>query len=204
MINLKNINKSFKDKEVLKNLTLDFPDKGLFLLTGDNGIGKTTLLYILGLLDISYSGEYILNRKKVSSMSKKEINKFRQQNISFLFSKGNLIPYLTIKENLELEVRDKRKIINFIPKLDLNSKVYGLSGGEEILLALSHEIALEKRIYLMDEVTSALDDDHCEQVMKIIDDLSKNHLVIMTSHDERAHSYGKIVKLSNVNRLSDN
>lgn len=191
MLELKNITKKFNNNIVLDNLNYKFSETGLYVINGDNGSGKTTLSYIIGLLDNKYEGKFYFNHVDVSKLSKKEYNQAREKFISYIFSKNNLIPYLNVKENLDLSNSEN----NFI---DLNMKqdVNTLSGGEEILLALNIEINKKKKIYILDEVTSMLDNDHFNKLMEIINNLSKEVLIIMISHDKRTDKYGKQLKLN--------
>lgn len=191
MIELKNITKRFNDNIVLDNLNYKFSETGLYVINGDNGSGKTTLSYIIGLLDNKYEGKFYFNHVDVSKLSKKEYNQAREKFISYIFSKNNLIPYLNVKENLDLSNSEN----NFID-LDMKQDVNTLSGGEEILLALNIEINKKKKIYILDEVTSMLDNDHFNKLMEIINNLSKEVLIIMISHDKRTDKYGKQLKLN--------
>ena len=191
MIELKNITKKFNNNIVLDNLNYKFSETGLYVINGDNGSGKTTLSYIIGLLDNKYEGKFYFNNVDVSKLSKKEYNQAREKFISYIFSKNNLIPYLNVKENLDLSNSEN----NFID-LDMKQDVNTLSGGEEILLALNIEINKKKKIYILDEVTSMLDNDHFNKLMEIIDNLSKEALIIMISHDNRTDKYGKQLKLN--------
>lgn len=191
MIELKNITKKFNNNIVLDNLNYKFSETGLYVINGDNGSGKTTLSYIIGLLDNKYEGKFYFNHVDVSKLSKKEYNKAREKFISYIFSKNNLIPYLNVKENLDLSNSEN----NFID-LDMKQDVNTLSGGEEILLALNIEINKKKKIYILDEVTSMLDNDHFNKLMEIINNLSKEVLIIMISHDNRTNKYGKQLKLN--------
>ena len=191
MIELKNITKKFNNNIVLDNLNYKFSETGLYVINGDNGSGKTTLSYIIGLLDNKYEGKFYFNNVDVSKLSKKEYNQAREKFISYIFSKNNLIPYLNVKENLDLSNSEN----NFID-LDMKQDVNTLSGGEEILLALNIEINKKKKIYILDEVTSMLDNDHFNKLMEIIDNLSKEVLIIMISHDNRTDKYGKQLKLN--------
>ena len=190
MIELKNITKKFNNNIVLDNLNYKFSETGLYVINGDNGSGKTTLSYIIGLLDNKYEGKFYFNHVDVSKLSKKEYNQAREKFISYIFSKNNLIPYLNVKENLDLSNSEN----NFID-LDMKQDVNTLSGGEEILLALNIEINKKKKIYILDEVTSMLDNDHFNKLMEIINNLSKEVLIIMISHDNRTDKYGKQLKL---------
>lgn len=189
MIELKNITKRFNNNIVLDNLNYKFSETGLYVIYGDNGSGKTTLSYIIGLLDNKYEGKFYFNNVDVSKLSKKEYNQAREKFISYIFSKNNLIPYLNVKENLDLSNSEN----NFID-LEMKQDVNTLSGGEEILLALNIEINKKKKIYILDEVTAMLDNDHFNKLMEIINNLSKEVLIIMISHDKRINKYGKQLK----------
>ena len=191
MIELKNITKRFNNNIVLDNLNYKFLETGLYVINGDNGSGKTTLSYIIGLLDNKYEGKFYFNNVDVSKLSKKEYNQAREKFISYIFSKNNLIPYLNVKENLDLSNSEN----NFID-LEMKQDVNTLSGGEEILLALNIEINKKKKIYILDEVTAMLDNDHFNKLMEIINNLSKEVLIIMISHDKRTNEYGKQLKLN--------
>ncbi len=191
MIELKNITKRFNNNIVLDNLNYKFLETGLYVINGDNGSGKTTLSYIIGLLDNKYEGKFYFNNVDVSKLSKKEYNQAREKFISYIFSKNNLIPYLNVKENLDLSNSEN----NFID-LEMKQDVNTLSGGEEILLALNIEINKKKKIYILDEVTAMLDNDHFNKLMEIINNLSKEVLIIMISHDKRTNKYGKQLKLN--------
>lgn len=191
MIELKNITKRFNNNIVLDNLNYKFLETGLYIINGDNGSGKTTLSYIIGLLDNKYEGKFYFNNVDVSKLSKKEYNQTREKFISYIFSKNNLIPYLNVKENLDLSNSEN----NFID-LEMKQDVNTLSGGEEILLALNIEINKKKKIYILDEVTAMLDNDHFNKLMEIINNLSKEVLIIMISHDKRTNKYGKQLKLN--------
>lgn len=189
MIELKNITKRFNNNIVLDNLNYKFSETGLYVINGDNGSGKTTLSYIIGLLDNKYEGKFYFNNVDVSKLSKKEYNQAREKFISYIFSKNNLIPYLNVKENLDLSNSEN----NFID-LEMKQDVNTLSGEEEILLALNIEINKKKKIYILDEVTAMLDNDHFNKLMEIINNLSKEVLIIMISHDKRTNKYGKQLK----------
>ena len=191
MIELKNITKRFNNNIVLDNLNYKFLETGLYVINGDNGSGKTTLSYIIWLLDNKYEGKFYFNNVDVSKLSKKEYNQAREKFISYIFSKNNLIPYLNVKENLDLS-NSKNNFIDLEMKQDVNT----LSGGEEILLALNIEINKKKKIYILDEVTAMLDNDHFNKLMEIINNLSKEVLIIMISHDKRTNKYGKQLKLN--------
>lgn len=136
MIKLDSIKKSFGDKTVLNELSFEFKDKTLYILTGENGSGKSCFLYILDFLDKDYGGEMFINNKSMYFATSKDIERQRQR-VSLLLPKGNLVSFLNCYDNLTLGVVDKSRVINLISSLDLKQNVQSLSGGEEISLAIS-------------------------------------------------------------------
>lgn len=184
MIKLTKIHKSFKNRILFDSLNISFENHGLYILSGENGIGKTTLLYILGMFDFDYEGNYMIDDIDVTSLSIKEKRKYRNDFITYLASKGNLIGDLSVKDHLNINNKEL-KLPEYLGYINPKQKVSILSGGEEILLALFIEAYLNKKIYLLDEVTASLDDEHFIQVMDLIKKLSKSSLVIMASHDPR-------------------
>lgn len=156
------------------SFTLTLPNKGLFLITGNNGTGKTTLLYILAGLDTHYTGSVTVDGKELKKMKEKERARYRREKVSLLLPRGNLLPLLSVEESLSLGVKKGREVKSPI-NISLKESSFSLSGGEEILIALAYEIAKEKKIYLFDEVFDALDSNHRKE-------LSKTSLVLLVSH----------------------
>lgn len=195
MIELKNVTKKIGDKTILKNVNFTFENTGLFLITGDNGSGKSTLLYVLGLLDNNFCGEYILDNVDVKTYKKKDLNKIRRENFSLLFSRGNLLTFLSIEDNIFIGKKAKK---SFKPKyldLDLKRKASSLSGGEEMLVALERENILNKKVLLLDEITSSLDNVNLKKVMDALSKQSKVKLVILVTHDSRIYEYGSLLEI---------
>ena len=96
---LKNINKSFSKHQVLKDINLTLPNKGIVLIEGENGSGKTTLLNIISLMDNSFEGDLVYNDINLNKLSKLKQEAFRNNNISYCFQKNNLISYLSSNQN---------------------------------------------------------------------------------------------------------
>lgn len=112
-----------------------------------------------------------------------------KKNIGLLFSRGNLINFLNAKKNREFDL-PSNAIINKFDNVDDNRTINGLSGGEELLIALSNELSKNKKIYLFDEITSNLDETHLLEVMNIIKKKSEESLIVMATHDKRISNYG--------------
>ena len=199
-ITLKKINKSVFRKldkielRILNDLDFSF-ENGLFIIKGDNGAGKTTLLYILSLLDFSFQGTYLIDDLDIKTLQKDEIDEFKSK-ISLLFSKNNLLNFLTVEQTIKYFLGNHKKVdLNL--KLPKKQLVCTLSGGEEILLALEIDLSLNKELFLLDEVTAMLDEEHFEKVMSVLTSISKNSIIILVSHDPRCFKYGKLLELKN-------
>ncbi len=100
MIELMDITKKYGNNIVLEKLNFKFPDFGLFLIRGYNGSGKTTLLNIISFIDKDFNGNVIFNNNCISSLSKKNQDKFREHNIIYIKPRRNLLSFFNIKENL--------------------------------------------------------------------------------------------------------
>ena len=146
MIFIKSLYKKFKHKDILTDCSFSLSSKGLYILTGDNGIGKTTLLNILSLNDSNYSGEIFFDEEKVDFSNSKLINKLKN-NIEYLDQKNNFISYLDYLENYNLDTYLFKDTINS----DISIKSQSLSDGEKIILLIDRCILRNKPIVLIDE-----------------------------------------------------
>ena len=194
MLQIKNITKTFPNRVLLNGFSYSFPDHGLYLLTGANGCGKSTLIYILAGLDTRYQGECLFDGFNVKKANAEKRCRYRQKDVGLLFSHGNLYSFLDVEENRTFGVKENPLDFALLEK---KRSVSSLSGGEELLVALSNELAKEKKMYLMDEVTSALDENHLKQVMDILMKQSEKSLIIMATHDQRIMSYGTRISMTN-------
>ncbi len=197
MIQVRNLSKSFLDKVVFSNVCLDLPDTGLFLLCGPNGCGKSTLIYILAGLDTDFIGQVIINGQDIKALDDKSRIKLRKENVGLLFSHGNLFSFLNVEDNVELDSKGNR---NTIKKELREKKPYVLSGGEEAMVSLINEFHKKKKIYLIDELTSALNDDNVQRVMTLILEQSKNSLILMATHDKRIMGMGEKIIIEDINK----
>ena len=194
MLQLKSINKSFNVKkrneiQVLKNVSLSFPNEGLFVIVGPSGSGKTTLLSLLGALDKPDNGSILYNGKDITLFTEKETDQYRQNVVSFIFQENNLVDYLSLKENAVLKSeKNDEEIQKTLEKLQISSlsdkKPSTLSGGEKERCAIARALLADSKIVLCDEPTASLDASNAENVISILKGISDSRLVIVVSHDE--------------------
>ena len=174
MLTVENLSKSFK-RQVIERFSYRFPATGLCTLRGASGSGKTTLLRLLAGLEKPDEGE-ILWEKKPS--------------ISFVFQDARLVPSLTLLDNILLVKRKKEKALalEILEKLGLSEDAekmpHALSGGMKLRGALARSLYFGGNVFLWDEPTKELDEENRKIVYSILQDLSKNALVIVATHDE--------------------
>lgn len=204
LIKLTDIKKTFYTEEVethaLSNITLTI-NKGEYIsISGPSGCGKSTLLSLIGLLDTSTSGEYILATHNVSSISKRERARIRNQEVGFIFQSFNLISDLDVEENVELPLtyrmdltKEQRKTMvkNALEKVDMAHRgrhfPSQLSGGQQQRVAVARAIAGNPSIILADEPTGNLDSKNAEAVMGLLDKLHEEGATIcMVTHDPQS------------------
>lgn len=198
MVSLKNIKKSFGEKVVLDGVSYDFPDRGLFVLCGDNMSGKTTLLHIIALLDRSFDGDVIIDFSSTKEMGLARLESMRSKFIDLVIPKNNLIPSLSPLENVLLGLSSTAKLPLFFPsRLTDYKDSMSLSGGEEMLVALSACALRNRPVILLDEPTYSLNPKSKKLVTDALLSLSKTSLVIAASHDSDLQLAGTIVRLEN-------
>lgn len=212
MLELKHLCKNYmngkEDTPCLKDINLSFPDVQFVSIIGPSGCGKTTLLNCIGTLDKITSGEIICNGKNVETLTDKELNLYRNNDIGFIFQNYYLIPQLTVLENITiaLSVQSFKDDINALGMEALKrvgmekfakKKPTTLSGGQKQKVAIARAIVTSPSIILADEPTGSLDSKSSIEVMDILKDISKNRLVIMVTHNnELADTYSdRIIKI---------
>lgn len=182
IIQLKNINKSYSNKYLFNNLDFSIKKGEMVAITGPSGVGKSTLLNIIGLIDKPDSGEVIIcNNKNPYNKEKLKLKLFRD-NIGYLFQNYALVDNYTVSKNLDIALeyvknkdkkRLKEKALERVGLLDkLNNKVFELSGGEQQRVALARLMLKEKDIILADEPTGSLDEDNRDIILKLLKQLN--------------------------------
>lgn len=183
MIKINNVSKKYKDKLILNEINYCFENTGLYVIKGYNGCGKTTLLSIIALIDINYSGEIIIDDQHFDSSNLLTKDKYRKKNISYILPSNNLISFLSIKDNILLE--SNNLIDPLLNGIDLDKNINQISGGQEMLVAISRFLNSNKSIGLLDEITSQLDEKNTFKIMERLIEVSKKKLIIFVSHDSR-------------------
>jgi putative ABC transport system ATP-binding protein len=189
MITLKNICKNYDKELVLKNINLNIKKGSFTALIGESGSGKTTLLSILSTLLKPNSGEIIFENVNYNKI--KNIDKFRQKNIGFVFQFHYLINYLSVKENILLanEKASLTEINNLLSLLDIskliNSYPNEISGGQRQRVAIARALINNPRVVFADEPTGNLDSKNSLNVFNIFKKLSKEGVtIIVATHDK--------------------
>jgi putative ABC transport system ATP-binding protein len=217
-IELKNVKKSFKDGdetiEALKETNFSV-DKGEFVaIIGPSGSGKSTLLTIAGGLQSPSSGEIWINGRALNEKKEKARAKVRFEEIGFILQASNLVPFLTVKKQLQLVdkvnmAKENRAGLDLLKRLGLEKLVdkypEELSGGERQRVAIVRALYNDPTIILADEPTASLDTEKAYEVVKILakEAKEKNKATIMVTHDLRLVDYCDKVYLMEDGRLSE-
>ncbi|MCB2360845.1 ABC transporter ATP-binding protein [Clostridium estertheticum] len=207
-IEVKNLSKSFdlgKEKvDVLKELSFNV-NKGKFLsIMGPSGCGKSTLLYLLGGLDKPSKGSVVINGENLATMSEKKKCLIRRRDIGFVFQFYNLVPNLSVEDNILLPLLiDGKKARNLKIELEKILKIIGmmdrrkytpneLSGGQQQRVAIARALIFNPEIILADEPIGNLDSKTGTEIMNLFRDINKEFgkTIIQVTHSEEAASYG--------------
>jgi putative ABC transport system ATP-binding protein len=188
----------------LNNVSLNV-DKGEFTaIMGPSGSGKSTFMNILGCLDKMNSGKYILNSKDVSDLTDNELAYIRNKELGFVFQSFNLIPRMTLLENVELPMvyagipgKERReKALSALEKVGLQDRIKHMpneiSGGQKQRAAIARAIVNDPSVIMADEPTGNLDTKSSEDIMKIFQRLNnEGATVIMVTHEHDIAQHGK-------------
>lgn len=191
MIEIKNLHKSYRrGKEIIPDLNLKLGETGLTMIVGKSGCGKTTLLNIIGAMDLDFQGQVIVDGMDLQTASYKQIVDYRNFTSAFVFQKNSLFEFLTVEENLKLCMNiqnNTASISEALEKVGLkgfeHKKVKSLSGGEKQRVAIARALIKNCKIIFADEPTSALDTKNAHKIFQLFKDISKDKLVVLVTHD---------------------
>lgn len=197
LIELFNIWKAYGSTNVLRNLNLIAEEGDFISIRGKSGAGKTTLLKIIGLLESQDKGELRLFGKTINKLNDEEKSKIRLHSIGFVFQFFNLIPSLTILENIELplalagvnkqERRERaRRLLEYFGLTNLAERFpETLSGGERQRIAVIRALVNNPKIILADEPTSSIDDENSKLLLDLLEEINRERKVtiILTTTD---------------------
>ena len=199
MIKVDKLYYSYEDVEVLKGISLDIKKGEFVSITGPSGAGKTTLLHLLGTLDKAKSGSIKINNKDLNNLSEKELSKFRNNEIGFVFQFHNLLVEFNALENVFLPALIKglnkkvaeKKALELLKILGLSNRINHkpdeLSGGEQQRVAVARALINSPSIILADEPSGNLDSKNAEDLQNLFIKLNKefNQTFIVITHNNK-------------------
>lgn len=197
VIELQNIKRNFQvgDETVhaLRGVSFSIGEGEFVTIMGTSGSGKSTLLNIIGGIDEADSGSIVIEGEKIEDMNEKTLTRYRRKHLGYVFQMYNLIPNLTVKENIEvgaylsdhpLDINDLLKTLGLY---DHRNKLPNqLSGGQQQRTSIGRAIIKNPSILLCDEPTGALDYHTSKEILKLIEDVNQKYgnTVIMVTHND--------------------
>lgn len=215
VLEIKKLKKVFTDElvvplEVLKDINLNVKKGEYISLMGESGSGKSTLLYQIGCLDTPTEGSILIDGEDITKLNDTKLSKIRNEKIGFVFQFYNLIPNLSVEENILLPViMAKKNKKDYIEKLNKLLDIVGLtnkrkylpkqlSGGQQQRVSIARSIILSPALLLADEPTGNLDSISTQEILKLFKKLNKeeNLTIIQVTHSkEVAKNSDKIIYL---------
>lgn len=212
LVSLKNVSKDYHTEEVVVNaiqdISLDIEEGKFISFIGPSGAGKSTLLNMIGCIDKASSGELLINGINVNKLNRKESAVFRGENIGFIFQNFNLIPVLTVYENIEypLIVIKKLKKSEAKPLVEDILKEVGMteqahkypnqiSGGQKQRVAVARALVMKPKIVIADEPTANLDSENSYKIIELMHKMQKSHntTFIFSTHDPKVVKEAEII-----------
>ena len=201
IISLKDVWKTYQMGEVevnaLRGLSLDVNEGDFLAITGSSGSGKSTMMNLVGCLDLPSKGSIFLDGKDISKLHESDLAKIRGKKIGFIFQQFNLIPNLSALENvmLPLDFQNlsdedaKKKAVSLLKLVGLSDRMHHrpsqLSGGQQQRVAIARALSNDPEVILADEPTGNLDSKSGSDVMGVLEDLwnKEGKTIIMVTHD---------------------
>lgn len=199
MIKVTQLQKKYlgSEKPVLQDISLNLSLKTSLSIQGHSGCGKSTLLYILGLLDKPCEGQYFLDNIDVLALTQSQKAKIRNQYIGFIFQNHQLIPYLSVEQNIRLPFTYRKEVLSLSWEKEILSKLnliglasrypHELSLGQQQRVAIARALITQPKLILADEPTASLDPELADIFMNLLLNYveEKNAVYIMVTHDKK-------------------
>jgi putative ABC transport system ATP-binding protein len=214
MIRLENVEKVYRTDRVetlaLQSINLDVAAGEFVSIMGPSGCGKSTLLNLIGLLDAPSSGSVALDSESVGQWNDRQLARFRNEKLGFIFQSFHLVPDLRVIDNVEIPLlyramssSERMKLAKAaLDRVGLSSRMHHfpsqLSGGQQQRVAIARAIVGRPRVILADEPTGNLDSQMGEEIMQLLHDLNEQDgtTIVMVTHDERfASGTARILRL---------
>lgn len=220
ILETKNLCKTYGEGDTLvkalDNVSFSVEQGEFIAIVGPSGSGKSTLLHILGGVDVPTSGEVIINGTKISDLDETALAIFRRRQIGLIYQFYNLIPILTVEENLTLPLLldgrkpDQKQIEMLVEKLGLEKRLNHLpnelSGGQQQRVSIGRALLNSPALLLADEPTGNLDSENSKEIIKLLRQFNKENkqTVIIITHDERiALSADRVIEINDGKILRD-
>lgn len=220
ILETKNLCKTYGDGDTLvkalDNVSFSVEQGEFIAIVGPSGSGKSTLLHILGGVDTPTDGEVIINGTDIGKLDETALAIFRRRQIGLIYQFYNLIPILTVEENLTLPLLldgrkpDRRQIDALVEKLGLDKRLNHLpnelSGGQQQRVSIGRALLNSPALLLADEPTGNLDSENSKEIIKLLRQFNKENkqTVIIITHDERiALSADRVIEISDGRILRD-
>lgn len=213
LLEVSNVSKTYGSGEAavkaLKKVSFSVPKGEYVAIVGESGSGKSTLLNMIGALDTPTSGEVVISGKEIFSMNDRKLTIFRRRNIGFIFQAFNLIPELTVEQNiafpvlLDYQKPDTKYLEELLSVLNLKERrrhlPSQLSGGQQQRVAIGRALITRPALILADEPTGNLDSQNTSEVITLLKEASKKYeqTIIMITHSRSiAQTADRILQVS--------
>ncbi len=213
LLEVENVSKTYGQGEIsvhaLKNVAFSVPKGEFVAVVGESGSGKSTLLNMIGALDTPTSGKVLIDGKDIFSMEERSLTIFRRRNIGFIFQSFNLIPELTVEQNivfpvlLDYQKPNKKYLEELLTVLNLNERrshlPSQLSGGQQQRVAIGRALITRPALILADEPTGNLDTQNTSEVIALLREASRKYeqTIVMITHSKSiAQTADRILQVS--------
>ena len=212
LLEVKNICKTYGSGETavkaLKDVSFSVPKGEYVAVVGESGSGKSTLLNMIGALDTPTTGKVLIDGKDIFAMDERKLTVFRRRNIGFIFQAFNLVPELTVEQNiifpvlLDYQKPDKKYLEELLAVLNLKERRNHLSGGQQQRVVIGRALITRPALILADEPTGNLDTQNSSEVIALLKEASKKYeqTIIMITHNRSiAQTADRVLQVSDGN-----